>query len=160
MFAKTDSGPIETFTEHVVAWVILCLYLNIFVKACFPGPLTKCCELDVNSVSYLWRVVDSESHTLCREITLTKVSTDSQHFVRLDSCESTLTSSGNMPSCILVNQFSMEDLQFIMKYLWKLNCWIVLNQSNISLIFFIPAICIIGIICYILLDETDALEVL
>ena len=25
------------------------------------SPLTKCCELDVNSASYLWRVVDSES---------------------------------------------------------------------------------------------------
>ena len=30
LFAKTGPGPIETFTIHVVAWVILCLYLNIW----------------------------------------------------------------------------------------------------------------------------------
>ena len=57
------------------------------------SPVTKCCELDVNSASYLWRVVDSESSTLCRVITLTKVITDSQHFVRRDACESTLAES-------------------------------------------------------------------
>ena len=47
-------------------------------KACFhwdsrvdsqASPLTKCCELDVNFASYLWRAVDSESPTLCRVIT-------------------------------------------------------------------------------------------
>ena len=30
LFAKTGSGPIETFTIHVVAWAILCSYLNIW----------------------------------------------------------------------------------------------------------------------------------
>ena len=61
------------------------------------SPHTKCCELDVNSASYFWRVVDSESPTLCRVITLTKVIPDSQHFVRRDACESTLSPSGNRP---------------------------------------------------------------
>ena len=77
-----------------------------FLKACFhrdswvdsqASPLTKCCELDVNSASYLWRVVDSESPTLCRVITFNKVITNSQHFVRRDACESTLSPSGNRP---------------------------------------------------------------
>ena len=39
LFAKTDSGPIETFTEDVVAWVILCLYLNICIQSIlYTGP--------------------------------------------------------------------------------------------------------------------------
>ena len=33
LFAKTDSGPTETITIaiHAVAWVILCLYLNMYL---------------------------------------------------------------------------------------------------------------------------------
>ena len=30
---KTGSVPIETFTVHVVAWVILCLYLNMVMHS-------------------------------------------------------------------------------------------------------------------------------
>ena len=54
------------------------------------------------------------------------------------------------------NQFCIEDLIFIMMYLWKLSCRIILNISNINSKMLTAAICIIGLI---LLCETDTLEV-
>ena len=93
------------------------------------SPLTKCCELDVNSVSYLWRVVDSERPTLCRVIKLTKVITDSQHFVRRLWVDSESQWKQALSDAFLTNKMSCYII------LW----WIeeILLHFFVKLVFFI-----------------------